>query len=254
MTDLPGAGEVHLWLLFDHGLSDRRLLRRSYRQLSTDERLRCGAARDPLRYLLSRALVRTTLSRYLPVAPQQWVFSANAYGKPGIANPIGRDLTFNLSHTEGLLALGVSGSGELGVDVEQVVRRPAPLRIARHFFSQEEAAVLHRLPPERRSAYFFQCWTLKEAYIKARGLGLFLPLTRFGFEFAGQTPPRMHIQPGMDDTPARWRFWQYQLRPGYQLAVCAQMTPTYRVTMRQLAVRGGELVETVVPVAHACEQ
>ena len=127
--------------------------------------------------LLSRALVRTTLSRYAPAAPDAWRFTHGPKGKPEVVGAPG--LRFNLSHADGLVACAVTGVCDLGVDVEDSARRCELLRVARRFFARDEVASLERLPASRRRERFFEIWTLKEAFIKARGLGLPLPLGRF---------------------------------------------------------------------------
>src|SRR5690606_33310169 len=91
-------------------------------------------------------------------------------------------LVFNLSHTDGLIACAVSRGREVGVDVEWLDRRGGDIDVADRFFSRYEVQALYAQPPERRRDRFFRYWTLKESYIKARGMGLALPLDRFSFE------------------------------------------------------------------------
>ena len=123
-------------------------------------------------FLLTRALVRTTLSRYASVDPKDWEFRNNPYGCPEIAGPEGAPrMRFNLSNTTGLVAMIVAASSDVGVDVEWMNRRTETVRVADRYFSESEVAALRALPAERQRRRFFEYWTLKEAYIKARRMG-----------------------------------------------------------------------------------
>ena len=113
---------IDVWLNFHQEVVDARLLSHLSALLSEDERrqqTRFHLADDRLRYLLTRAMVRTVLSRHAAVDPADWAFTVNAYGRPEIANPHpdARTLRFNVSHTRGLIALAVSREREVGVDV-----------------------------------------------------------------------------------------------------------------------------------------
>src|SRR6266852_4786418 len=119
--------EIHLWLVFYDEIEER--LHPAYRELlnaaEKEQEQRFYFERDRRRYLITRALVRTVLSRYVPIAPKEWSFSANAYGRPEVVNAQARDeyLSFNISHTHSLIVLGVSARRALGVDVENVRER-----------------------------------------------------------------------------------------------------------------------------------
>ncbi|WP_193316973.1 4'-phosphopantetheinyl transferase family protein [Janthinobacterium sp. FT14W] len=198
----------------------RQLLNDSERAQQT----RFHFADDRLRYLVTRAMVRTVLSRYAAVAPSAWEFTTNAYGRPGLAAHHGIPaLRFNISHTRGLIALAVSAGRALGVDVEHVAARAGASGIASHFFSSVEAAALASLPQEQRQERFFEYWTFKESYIKARGRGLSLPLDQFSFHFPDPQAVHISFDEGFDDAdPQRWCFWQSRPAPGYLLALCAE--------------------------------
>jgi 4'-phosphopantetheinyl transferase len=128
--------------------------------------------RDRNAHLLAHAWLRQTLSRYGSVAPEDWCFSSGAWGKPQVANRSERSLCFNLSHTKGCIACVVSRGREVGIDVERFDAVEDPLPLAERCFSAEETAMLGRLQGEQRQRRFCELWTLKEAYLKARGLGL----------------------------------------------------------------------------------
>lgn len=234
------AADIHLWLADYQQVTDPGHLHAMRELLCEAEREREAAFRfadDRLRYRVTRAMLRTVLSRYAGVAPAAWEFALNPYGRPELAARHELPgLHFNLSHTRGLIALAVGCSREIGVDVEHLAERPAPLDIAEHFFSPAEAAALAALPQARRAERFFEYWTFKEAYIKARGMGLSLPLNRFSMQFDGAHLAGMTADAALDEDPGRWRFWQCRPAPHYLLALCAAggAGPAPRVTVRRL--------------------
>lgn len=179
--------------------------------------------RDRRRFLLTRALVRTMLSRYAGVAPAEWAFIANVHGRPEILDRPGSvpDLRFNLSHTEGLIACAVTIGREVGVDVEHIQRR-LTRDVAGRFFAPSEVNTLKALPDDEQARAFFDYWTLKEAYIKARGFGLALPLADFAFTLAPPAPPQIAFEPALEDDSATWQFAQDWPTPVHRLAVAVR--------------------------------
>ncbi len=214
LEGLPGIdgcelnkGEVHLWYcLYDDRL-DRALSER-YGALMTPEESarhrRFHFERDRLLFLMTRALVRTVLSRYADCAPDAWRFDKNAFGRPHICGPVDGPF-FNLSNTHGLVACAVARHERIGVDVEKVTRRTEPLEIADRFFSPSEVTALRRLDASAHRTRFFSLWTLKEAYIKARGMGLAIPLGQFSYDLdAG--PISIGFGPKIEDDASAWSF------------------------------------------------
>lgn len=231
MSDAPtltiSEKHIDVWLAYYDDVVDTQLLQNLRVYLSDDEREqepRFHFDDDRKRYLVTRAMVRTVLSRYAPVAPADWSFSTNAYGRPEIATRHGdaAGLCFNVSHTRGLIALGVSRHRALGVDVENLLARPASPGIADRFFSPTEVAELNSLPHEQRGHRFFEYWTFKESYIKARGMGLSLPLDRFSCHFPHEQAVRIAVDPELGDDGDRWSLWQWRLTHEYLLAICAE--------------------------------
>lgn len=240
--------QIDLWLTHYQALENSALQSTMRALLSDAERAqenRFHFPDDRLRYLVTRALVRTVLSRYTGLAPKDWSFDQNVYGRPSIsAQHRLPALRFNVSHARGLIALAVGHQRELGVDVENLAERQAPVGIAEHFFAASEVADLAALPQAQQHARFFEYWTLKESYIKARGMGLSLPLERFSFHLPPSGPVQLQIDPGLGDDPGRWRFWQCRLAPDYLLALCADSAEA-RVTVRMTVPTISEtLVET----------
>ena len=218
---------VHLWCIEHSNASIHQLLDESAGLLSTDERNRSKAflrETDRLCYSVSRVFVKVVLSKYVDIAPETVTFKYNAYGKPGIANRI-RDaetkISFNLSHTDDLIVLAVRNGGEVGVDVENPSLRRAPLELTNEVFSLKEMEELQNLPQSMKDLRFFQHWTLKEAYIKARGQGLSIPLNLFGFSFC-ENRIHLHLQSELNDFSSNWTFWQLELCNRYVVAVCSK--------------------------------
>ncbi len=244
--------DIDIWLAYYNEIVDDRQLAGLRRFLSDDEVAQEGRfhfADDRKRYLVTRAMVRMVLSRYVRIAPEEWAFSKNAYGRPAVADAIvdaeteARGLRFNLSHTRGLIALAVTRGRELGVDVENIATRTVSLEVAERFFSRTEVAALACVAPDRQQERFFEYWTLKESYIKARGMGLSLPLDHFSFAFAQHGAVSIDIHPDLQDHADRWRFWQYRPSADYLMAICAERwvddVPT--ITMRTFTPLGDEI-------------
>lgn len=221
------ASEIHLWLTDYEEIADESLHVAYRALLSRDEREqepRFYFARDRRRYLVTRALVRTVLSRYFPVDPKDWVFATNAYGCPYAVNIPAKDagLSFNISHTNSMIVLGVTAGRALGVDVENFRAREVSIGMADRYFSPLESEALARAPSHRQQYRFFEYWTFKEAYIKARGMGLQLPLDKFSFQYPDDVRVEIAINGDLNDDPARWRFWQFRPEEDYLLAICAE--------------------------------
>jgi 4'-phosphopantetheinyl transferase len=192
-------------------------LERGLAFLSAEERARYArylvpnAARS---FLAARVFLRSVLSEYAPLAPAAWRFDTNPWGRPYTTNPDApHGLVFNLSHKPGFVTCLVGCARDLGVDVEENCERPYLLQIASRFFSPSESTALLALPATRRLRRFFELWTLKEAYIKARGMGLSLGLSRFSFSVEEAPSPStatVCFDPGFDDDPRTWDFRLFQ--------------------------------------------
>lgn len=244
-------GEIHLWFSFHEELGDAYLNERYRRLLSRSElaQQRCfHFARDRHRYLLTRVLVRTVLSRYAPILPEAWEFTINAFGRPEIAlgGPIEAiGLDFNLTHTEGLIVLAVTRGGLMGIDAEYT-RRPALLGIGDQVFTTSEASALRSLPMSRWPDRFFELWTLKESYVKARGMGLQIPFGHIAFTLGPENHIDVAFDPILDDAPDRWHFWQIRLGSSYLIALCAETSShVASLTCREVVPLAWERVITL---------
>lgn len=219
------AGEVHLWLLrlresIPNGLEDRWLGLLSPEEEAAHRRFRVESARR--QHLAARALVRTTLSRYAGVEPDRWEFRAGPEGKPQIAGPAGAPpLAFNLSHTRGLVACVVASGLDVGVDVERPGRRLSdPLALARHGFAPPERAALESVTGRARRQLFYDLWTLKEAYVKARGAGfLTLPARQLACAIQPGGVIRLDFAPRLADRAEDWQMALLAPTAEHRLAV-----------------------------------
>jgi 4'-phosphopantetheinyl transferase len=194
--------------------------------LAPDERARAARFVQPAdraRFITGRWLARTMLSRYAAVAPRDWPIVIDDRGRPHLAHqPSGAaDLRFNLSHTRGLVACGVTAGREVGVDVEHTGRELL-YDVPERFFSPREVADLRRCTESEQQSVFFDYWTLKEAYIKARGLGLALPLRHFSFVLDGSDTPSVAFAPELDDDPTSWQFALFRPTDCHRLAVAVR--------------------------------
>jgi 4'-phosphopantetheinyl transferase len=226
--------EVHVWLARPDAVHDAPQLAACDAVLSAEERTRQQRLRSESGrrlYLVAHALVRSALSHYASVPPDRWSFAANRWGRPTVVGPAGGPpLQFNLSHTAGLAACVVTCGCDCGVDVEFTDRRRDPLTVARRVLSPDEYADLERWPLERQREGFFVYWTLKEAYVKARGMGMALPLREASFRV---NEDRIEISvEGKPDTS--WQFASLRPSPRHLLAVAVHAkTVPRKVVLRE---------------------
>lgn len=218
----PVSDEIHLWKI-DESAVDDALLATYWPLLSADELQRYERLRqmaDRRRFVITRAAIRRVLSSYFPgVLPTQWQFGRNAWGRPTIAEPVlESNIEFNISHADGLIVIAVTERGDLGVDVEFTGRRCRTLALANRYFSAQEIEALQGLSESAQRERFFDLWTLKEAYIKACGMGLAIPLRSFSFAF-GKDGISIAFAPERSDDPAFWQFWQMPATPRHRLAI-----------------------------------
>lgn len=232
------AGEAHLWYVFANEVRDPGLLAAYHRLMCPEEaasQRRFVFEKGRHEYLLTRALVRTVLSRYADVDPAAWTFVRNRWGRPAISGPAGAPrLRFNLSNTDGLIACLVSSACEVGVDVEFLERRGQTVEIADRFFSPFEVDALHRQAPGEQRTRFFQYWTLKESYIKARGMGLAIPLDQFSFHLDEGPTIQISFGDALDDDPQSWQFELFRPSPVHMMAACIRRGKAPDVQIRRL--------------------
>ena len=144
-------------------------------------------------------------------------------------------IRFNLSHTKGLIACAVALDRDIGVDTEDMRRRAVSLGIADRFFSETEARDLQQLSEEKRRDRFYDYWTLKESYIKARGKGLSISLGQFTFHLSDDEPLRIFFDPRLKDHSEHWRFWLLKPTDRHKAAisVCNKEKQEYTLTVKK---------------------
>ncbi|MFL6253975.1 MAG: 4'-phosphopantetheinyl transferase family protein [Pyrinomonadaceae bacterium] len=224
---LPVDDEVHVWRADLN--RDGATLRELSEALSTDEQLRASKfyfQRDREHFVAARGTLRQLLSRYTGVAPRQLRFSYDSYGKPSLSGDAGAGpLRFNVSHSHGVALYAVTQGREVGVDLEFVREDFGGFEIAERFFSPREVSALRTLPPDARAVPFFDCWTRKEAYIKARGEGLSHPLHLFTVSLIPGEPTAL-LHTDQDPREAsRWSLLELFPGEGYRAALAVEGEP-----------------------------
>ncbi len=195
--------QVHLWCVPLDQSAER--VDQLHQFLSDEERERADRfryRRDRQRFISGRGLLRLLLHRYLGDEPDQFRFSYGPHGKPALIDP-GRSIRFNLAHSQGLALYALTDERELGVDVEWIRHIGEIGEIGEYALSTQEQHALRTLPAADRSAVFFQYWTRKEAFLKARGLGLVQSLN----ESIGWRPMFHSRQMSMSWTWQGTRLW-----------------------------------------------
>jgi 4'-phosphopantetheinyl transferase len=190
--------------------------------LSSDERERAARfhfARDRTRFIASRGFLRSVLGRYLAIEPAMVAFDYDAHRKPLLRGSSPADLRFNLAHSGDVTLVAVAHGIDVGVDVE--VRRDLADRqqIAARFFSLSEAEAIASLPEELRDEAFFACWTRKEAYLKAVGLGLSGPLDSFDVSVDPRAPAEILRIHASARAAREWSIHDLSQPPEYRAAV-----------------------------------
>jgi 4'-phosphopantetheinyl transferase len=212
-------GQVDIWRLDLNAFQEPSLLR-SYRNLLSREELDRlqRFAFDDIRqnYLLSHALTRIVLAGYERVLPSALSFTRNEFGRPELSDSQA-GLRFNLSHVIGSAALAITKNWDIGIDLECDDRPISPLPVAERYFAAAEIDWLRRQMPESQKSAFTGLWSLKEAYLKARGTGLYMALDDFAIDVADSDHPRLAFQAGVEDDPNDWKL--YLFRPAANCAL-----------------------------------
>jgi 4'-phosphopantetheinyl transferase len=198
--------DVHAWHADVGIFRDDALLARALQWLDRDERERYDRfARDEdrLMFLLGRAMARWLVGRALGVAPASWPWRNGPHGRPEIGLD-GASVRFNLAHSAGVVVCALGVRRDVGVDVEHLVRRPVDFAVVKRYCSPEEAADIEAAGDWWHDR-FLSYWTLKEAYLKARGLGIALPLAEICFSLRDEAPA-IGFRGTLAGTDTHWRF------------------------------------------------
>jgi 4'-phosphopantetheinyl transferase len=196
-----------------------------YELLSPEERqraarFRIGSPRS--NFILTRSTLRSLAGYYLGTSPQDLSFRYSEYGKPVLDGP--SDLRFNVSHTDGLALIAFVRTREIGVDVEKIKAATDAKTLAERFFSIRERGALENLSGEELHAAFFRCWTRKEAYVKARGEGLSLPLDQFDVSVAEDELKALLATRPDSSEAGKWMLRDLPTSPGYAAALAVAET------------------------------
>jgi len=218
------SDEVHVWCAFlDSPMSGVQSLRQTLTGDELDGAARFYFQKDRQRFIVARGLLRTLLSLYLDKEPNQLRFCYSEHGKPALVTISGQTaLNFNLSHSDGLALYAVTRGRKIGIDVERVRVVLEYDQIAARFFSPTENAVLRALPAKIKHEAFFHCWTRKEAYIKARGEGLSLPLHQFDVSLAPGEQAQLLNTKGDPHEAFRWSLQDLRPASGYVAALAVE--------------------------------
>jgi 4'-phosphopantetheinyl transferase len=216
LKDVPisqeiSADSVHIWFAETKISYSKNLIDTYLSWLDKEEReryYRFKFSRNRLEYLLAHALLRSCLSYYGNLDPEDWVFSKNPYGKPEVdTKHHSSGLRFSISHTEGLVACAITPCSDIGVDAEIITPKRNLRSVAKSICAPPELLELDRLSAEAWYQRFYDIWTLKEAYVKALGLGLSLPLQHVRFRFHGEDCTDIQFEHLTDKRQMKdWKF------------------------------------------------
>jgi 4'-phosphopantetheinyl transferase len=198
------------------------VVRAAVERLSAEERARHDTfvlRRSRRDFAVAHDLLRRTLSAHGGRAPHEWAFTSSAHGKPTLTPALRAEtgLSFNLAHTDGLVACAVVREEAIGIDVETIDRGADAFAVARRFFSAAEIVDLERCAESTRPTRFVEIWTLKEAYVKAVGNGLALPMNDFGFVLEG--PSSIRFETARDAPGGSWQFALFSPSARHRMAI-----------------------------------
>ncbi|HEY0706111.1 MAG TPA: 4'-phosphopantetheinyl transferase superfamily protein [Polyangia bacterium] len=238
--------ESHVWMVDARDVSPTRLAQ--YEALLDDEELDRSHGRpagDRRMFIIVRALVRTALSHYAPVSPKDWKFAAGPYGRPYIAGPAGAPaLNFSVTCTGHYAFVLVTTGPYAAIDAERFRRIDNVTRIARSYYAPAEAAAVGLAAKDERNELFFTLWSLKEAYLKARGYGTMVPLPGATFTVEGAAID-FELDDSMEDDAGRWDF--QLLHPTPDTVVTVALSSAHALTSRLRCFRAVPL-ESETPV------
>lgn len=220
---LPSS-DVHVWYVSLDQLTAQ--LEQLLKTLSVDERIRAERfhfEQDRKRFIIGRGILRTILGNYLNTNPSELQFCYGLRGKPALAEICGEStLRFNLSHSQGLALYAITRNRQLGIDIEYLRPIPQAEQIAKNYFSAREKAVFFALPQEQKQVAFFNCWTRKEAYLKAIGDGLAFPLNQLDVSLSPGEPAQLYSIKGDRSAATHWSLYELKLVSNYVAALAVE--------------------------------
>jgi 4'-phosphopantetheinyl transferase len=216
--------EVHVWKA--PILQEQSTIPPLFALLSADERERSARfvfERDRNRFVASRAILRLIIARYRSMKPAEIVLAYDSYGKPSLSPDQNLNgLSFNLAHSGDRAVYAFARNVQVGIDIEQLRNDLPVLELAERFFSPRERTALRSLPKDERREAFFRCWTRKEAYLKALGQGLSVPLERFTVSAKPDESPIL-LEPLPSGNPPDWTILDIPADTGFTAALAVQL-------------------------------
>jgi len=219
----PAAGEAWVWAI--RLVEPPASLEALGTTLTVEERARADRfrfAEDRARSIVGRGSLRVVLGACTGTPPAAVEIVEGEHGKPMLGGRAGETLDFNVSHSGDWVMIGIAAGARIGVDVEQIRPLSDMDALMERFFARGEARAIRDLPADLRIGAFFDCWTRKEAYIKAIGTGLQTPLARFEVEPRPGLAPSMMTIDGSAHEAARWQVWSRSPDAGHRAAVVVE--------------------------------
>jgi 4'-phosphopantetheinyl transferase len=216
--------EIHVWrAILDLPISS---VLEPYQTLSVDEKIRADRfrfERDKNRFIVRLGILRTILGYYMAVKPGEVQFCYGCRGKPRLQDGVGKTgIQFNVSHSEGLALYAFCQDHEVGIDIERIREIPEVKHIVQQFFSVRERIAFGALPNRKKRGAFFNCWTRKEAFIKAIGEGLYQPLDTFDVSLTPGEPARLLRIDGNSEMASRWFIKDLKPAGGFVAALAGE--------------------------------
>ena len=223
--------EIHVWRV-DLALSGLQL-KKLQLLLSTDEFRRAQQfffEKDKNHFIVARGMLRKILSFYINRLPYEFIFEYNKFGKPFLLHEFeGKKICFNLSHSHGIALYAITLNHEVGIDLEYIREDFDDFGIANRFFSPDEVAILHSLPADKQKEAFFLCWTRKEAFIKAKGKGLSIPLDKFDVSLTPGQPAQLLKTEYAHKDVSRWSLFDITEKPGFAAALAVENSQKWQI-------------------------
>lgn len=223
-SPILSSNDVHLWRA---QLDQSNECIKQLTQVLSDEEQRKTERfhfnKDRKRFIVTRGILRSILSHYLDVEPSRFRFGYSSHGKPHLVEKSNSaEICFNLSYSHSLSLYAFTRSRQIGVDIEYIRTIKEASQIVARFFSSNEHAMWQQVPEGQKQEAFLNYWTCKEAYLKARGDGLSLPLDQFDVSFAPGEPPAILVNNGASDESSPWLLRALQPGPGYVAAIVVE--------------------------------
>ena len=248
-ADLRLTGdEIHVWCAaLDELAPGLSSFAETLSSSECDRAERFRFERDRTRFIIRHGLLRMLLGRYLDIEPARLSFNCEPRGKPvlsGLAS--GQTLHFNLSHSDGVALFGFARLFPLGVDIERIRSVPEADEIAAKFFSTRESAVLNAAAVEQKLESFFNCWTRKEAYLKATGEGIADALPLIEVSIAPDQPAQLLSIAGDTQAASGWSLHAFMPLPGFVGAMAVKQSDVKLACWQWARAVGGRGTQPVL--------